>query len=341
MLVSLGVAQRAHAETVADLGTPSALSGAEVTLAETLYREGRQLLLDRRYEEACLKFAESHRLDPATGTLLNLGNCHEAQGKFASAWLAFGEALRAARRELREDRVKFAEERLAAVELSLSRLTLAVTAPDLNGLQVKVDGVAIGPAAYGVASPIDPGTHLIEASAPGHKPWSTQVTIDKVPQNHLVTVPGLEPEPLLLPPSAPPSAGAAAPAPAPLPPPSLEMSPFRPLSAPVYVAGGATLVLTGAAILTGLSYMDKKEEYATLRKDESRSDRDKNAALDDAKRQGYMNVGFSAAAAIGAGLTAYFYATRPEQSRTSAVNATRLSVWSGYDAGGVLLRSEF
>jgi len=85
-LLSVSVAAPSLAQSAADKAT-----------AETLFDEGRRLLVQNKLPEACSKFAESQRLDPAIGTQLNLGDCYERTGRLASAWAQFREASAAAR----------------------------------------------------------------------------------------------------------------------------------------------------------------------------------------------------------------------------------------------------
>ena len=54
--------------------------------AEWLFREGRALMKKGDFAPACAKLAESQRLDPAVGTLMNLAECEERIGRTASAW---------------------------------------------------------------------------------------------------------------------------------------------------------------------------------------------------------------------------------------------------------------
>ncbi|MCL2451247.1 MAG: hypothetical protein FWD17_20060, partial [Polyangiaceae bacterium] len=62
-------------------GHAFAQTASEEAAAEALFEQGRDLMLAGRVAEACPKFAESERLDPAPGTLLNLATCYERNGQ--------------------------------------------------------------------------------------------------------------------------------------------------------------------------------------------------------------------------------------------------------------------
>jgi hypothetical protein len=138
-------------------------------LAHELFVQGRALAARGEHAAACPKFAESQRLAPAGGTLLNLAVCHEAIGRIATAWFEFGEALRFARRDGRPERVEFAEAHLAKLGPRLPRLRIVVHVPNARGLEITCDGVKVGEAGWGESMPLDAGDHVVEALAPEHE----------------------------------------------------------------------------------------------------------------------------------------------------------------------------
>src|SRR6185503_18935180 len=162
--------------------------------AETLFVDARKLLAAGKYQEACKALAESQRLDPGVGTLLNLGRCYEKLGRTASAWSTYREAAAAARAANQNAREKNARLAADALEPKLPKLTIVVTGTETNPrLEVRRDGAVVPSSMWGMAVAIDPGDHLFEASAPGYKPWRSRV-VAEAGKAVTVSVPALEPD---------------------------------------------------------------------------------------------------------------------------------------------------
>ena len=179
-------------------GSPAAAqaSPADSVLAETLFREGKELMAAKQFDAACPKLAESNRLDPGTGTLLALALCHEGEGRIASAWTEFTDVL-AATADTRPDRALVAREHIAQVELELSRLTVIVPAAvaQVPGLEVLRDGVRLNRPAWATAVPVDGGAHTLEAKAANRRPWTLHLDIAPTADRRVVEIPVLDPEP--------------------------------------------------------------------------------------------------------------------------------------------------
>jgi hypothetical protein len=156
----------------------AAAAGKNPAAAQALYDDARAAVAAGNFDEACPKFKESYELDPGGGTLLNLADCYEQQGKIALAWTTFKEALVVAKRDGRNERVEFATKHLAQLDQRLSRLTIAL-AERPPGLEITFDGTPLGEAAFGVAMPVDPGTHLVRAQAPGKQPFEKSFDVSK------------------------------------------------------------------------------------------------------------------------------------------------------------------
>jgi hypothetical protein len=304
-------------------------------VADALYRQARDLMAAGKYDEACPKFAQSQQLDPATGTLLNLAACHEKQGKLTTAWLEYSDAIVAARRDARDDRVQYASERAHELEPKLSRLTLLLAPEaDTPGLTIELDGASVGRAVIGAPTPVDPGTHTVRASAPGKKAQLFSVEIGAVADQQSLTIPQLEDSPVEL--VAPVPAVPVSPAvSAGSEPSGRDELANRPIPTSVYVAGGITLALAASAGASGLSYLNKRADYKELGK-QGASATTLEARRDQALTYGRINLGLWIGTAVGAGVTTYLYVTRPK--RRSAVQVTP---WLSPDVAGLGMTGGF
>src|SRR4051812_25793931 len=92
LIATLAFAPTARAGEPRALAADGAPSASAIAEAQVLFTEGRRLVTEGRYAEACAKLAESQRLDPSAGAQLNLADCYERSGQTASAWTVFREA---------------------------------------------------------------------------------------------------------------------------------------------------------------------------------------------------------------------------------------------------------
>lgn len=198
-----------------------AQAGSAKVTAEAMFEEGRRLMAAGNATDACPKFADSERLDPTAGTLLNLANCYEKAGRTATAWATYREAASLAASVQRQDLVTASTRHADALAPSLARVSVTAESP-VDGLTVKLDGLPVGDASWGVPLPVDPGPHAIEASAPGRQAWTTTLTIAAEPRTTAVVVPPLQ-----------------ASTTAPVPPPPVSGAPTGPAVAPISTTSSA------------------------------------------------------------------------------------------------------
>jgi serine/threonine-protein kinase len=237
--VSLGLAV-----APAQADDPGAVDAGSKAMAEMLFREARSLMNDGEHRAACDKFAESQRLDPALGTLLNLAECHARIGRTASAWAGFRESAEKARQLRQKDRALYAERRTAEMESKLSYARWVMPA-GASIERLEVDGRALGRAAFDTPLPLDPGVHdLVVTSSSGTTRRS--FTIPARPGEHAVAV-------------AAPGVVRVPPAPAPQPSRPDDSSPDgRAIAGYVGLALGA--VGLGMGIYLGVTALSLKEE---------------------------------------------------------------------------------
>jgi serine/threonine-protein kinase len=167
--------------------------GANKAAAQELFDQGRKLMEQGDFATACPKLESSQKLDPGAGTLMNLAACYEKNGQSASAWVTYTDAATASA-ERHPDWAEKARGKAAALAPTLSKLTIVVPHP-VTGLVVKRDGAVVAAGAYGVPIPVDPGAHVVEATAPGRLGSKQTVQVGSNAAQETVNVPELESSP--------------------------------------------------------------------------------------------------------------------------------------------------
>ena len=290
---------------------------AAAAAAQRLFDEGRALMAEGRFEEACPRLAESQRLDPGTGTLLNLADCYERTGRDASAWATYKLAETSAKRQGHRPRIDLAVE---GAERTLARAALLTIAVPRRppGLVVTRNEEPVGPGSFGVAVPVDPGAYLIKATADGRAPWSKEIAIGRS-ERLVVEVPELVPAPQ--PPTRPPTA----------PPPSAPGetenagSEQRTLG---WIVSGVGAVGVGVGLAFGLSAKSKNDE---ARQDEctavSCTSRG-GQLIDDAERAATLSTIFVVGGAVAAagGIVLVLTAPRAPTALRASVRGPMLEI---------------
>lgn len=277
----------------------AAPTAEERVIAEALFDEARSLMKEEKWDAACPKLEESYRLDPLAGVLLNMAVCHEKQGRTATAWGEFKEALALAKIDRREDRERLAEEHIESLEPQLARVRIVV--PDdarVDGLVVFRDDVELPEAAWDTPVPVDPGDHVIRAAAPGHLPREQTVTavaatVIDVELSPLAREP--LPEPVVV---VPAPAPAPPPAPRPLPPPSVRYEP-TPWPAVGWLLIGVGTASGIAAAGLGIHALVTEADAAERCSDNTCPDRDSLNLSNEAQRSA---IAADVALAVAGGL---------------------------------------
>jgi hypothetical protein len=152
------------------------------TRADAAFTQARALMAEGRTAEACARFEESQRLLPRTGTLLNLGLCHEAAGDAVSAYRELAAAEEQVERSASPDsdvnaaRRKLAREHLDALAPKIGRI-LVEPAERSDALLVRLDGVDLPASVLGKPFAVAPGTHTLQAGTSAKLGWESTLAV--------------------------------------------------------------------------------------------------------------------------------------------------------------------
>jgi tetratricopeptide (TPR) repeat protein len=217
-------------------------SPADVKRADVLFKQAQKLRDAGQVSQACADFAESLRLDPELGTLLNLADCHASDGRTATALGEFEEALRQAQARKDRERESFAREQVDALAPKLSYVQL-VPAPGAAFDTVTLDGAPLDRGTWSAHVALDPGVHKFVFSAEGKTARVVDVTISG---------PGVQTVPVA-------SLDAIAPPPPPPPPEPAHGSGLQTLG---FVLGGVGVVGLGLGSYFGVTAISNKNSGA-------------------------------------------------------------------------------
>ena len=308
-----------------------AQSATDQAAAEVLFKQARDLMAAGNFAAACPKLAESQRIDPGTGTLLNLATCYEKNGQITSAWAMYKNAATAAQNAGEANRARLARARAAALEPTLPTLTVVVPpAVDRPDLQVTRDGEMLGRAAWGTPIPVDPGPHAIQASAAGRKTWQAQAQVAGAGAKVSLEVPPLDAD-------TPSTPAPATPAPAAAPEPAAASTPGSTQRLLGILAGGvgvAGLIVGGVAGIIAKSNNDAVSAQCNG----SVCNAQGMSSLGDAKNAAtFSTVGFVAGGVmVAAG--AVLFLTAPSAHPSTGASGLSLTPGSDGSVAGLTLR---
>jgi hypothetical protein len=149
--------------------------------ARDLAVAGAEAFDQRDYATALDRFKRAESLYKVPSIAVMIARCLGRLGRVVEAVDKYEETLRmpldasAPAAFLRA--VADAKVEVDAEQARLARLELNLPADAPPSTQVLLDGKRVPAALLGVATPVDPGTHRVEASAPGREPYRIEVTL--------------------------------------------------------------------------------------------------------------------------------------------------------------------
>jgi tetratricopeptide (TPR) repeat protein len=126
--------------------------------ADVLFKQGKKLMAEKKYSDACDAFEQSMKLDPGIGTELNIARCYEEWGKLGRAFHAYKTAEKMAK-DAGDARVGKIDELIQNLDPQVPRLTIHVQ-KDADTSSVTIDGQPVESVADAIV--LDPGPHKIE-----------------------------------------------------------------------------------------------------------------------------------------------------------------------------------
>jgi hypothetical protein len=309
--------------TPGPLPAESPPSEADLSAARALFAEALRDENGGRFAAALEKFVRVQHVKDTAAVEYRLGSCYEGLHLRSSAYAAYRRAA-----SLGDDDatmtevVRGAQERLSILSLHVARLSLNLAPGAAPDASIRVDDATVAPSSLGEPIPLEPGSHVVVATAPNAREFRSDVTLPEGGEVSLtIPLPASPPDPPLAP----------APTPVPLPEAKAAPSGLDRRTVGWIALGGGGALLAGAAAVLWLRH----EDIASLGRscprgacppgaDEGALSSTRNRAL----AEGPAGVALGVAGVVAAGLGTYLlFTARPPPASGGIGGAPTPLVW--------------
>ncbi len=166
----------AFAAPLATVGTPAHAQELTKTQARARFQEALALVAAGDYATAFDKLEQVASYKRTPQVVFYIGVCHENMGKLVMALGEYRIALADGKAAGSQDVVSEAKAAIAKLEPRIPLLTIT-KGKGADAATIMVDGKEVGDAAIGAPMPFDPGTRVVVAQAPSHKPFRQEVKL--------------------------------------------------------------------------------------------------------------------------------------------------------------------
>src|SRR5882724_6235157 len=147
----------------------------ELSKARALFQRAIELEQAKNYTQALEQFRDVGQVRMTPQVRFHIATCEEKLGRLVTALGGYELALADAE-SVGEDFKTEVDTAVTRLRGSIPKLVIQRGA-GAEAAEIQLDGVALGASSVGVAVPLDPGPHSINAKAPGSLPFSQTVTI--------------------------------------------------------------------------------------------------------------------------------------------------------------------
>ena len=174
LAIAIAIAPDARAGGRGDRTDPTP---TQIQAARELFADASKDEDAGRWESALEKLHRVADVKLTAGIRYHIALCEEKLGLTATALAHYGDALQAANAEHNKEVIELLREPFLG-DLRARVPSLALNVPrDVSDVEVTIDGQRQPSGLWGVGVPIDPGTHRVEAHAPGRRPFTREIAM--------------------------------------------------------------------------------------------------------------------------------------------------------------------